>query len=93
MTRTMGFARSVAAALVLTMFAGCATMGVRWYVARDFATTAYRTFDWDGSGQGATGDPRLDNNPFFHDRVRASVEKQLQAIGFERDQSGRAALG
>jgi hypothetical protein len=31
-----------------------------------------------------TGDPRLDNNRFFQERVEAAVELQLSARGFEK---------
>ena len=64
---------------------GCATMSARWYVAADFDTRPYRTYDWERAASAATGDPRLDNNPFVHDRIRAAVEQRLNAAGFERD--------
>jgi uncharacterized lipoprotein YajG len=92
MAASIRLAHGAAVAVALTVLAGCATMSAGWYVAPDFAAASYRTFDWGRSEPGPTGDPRLDNNPFFHDRVRSSVEKQLQARGFERDQSGRAQL-
>jgi hypothetical protein len=52
----------------------------------DFAR--YRTYRWAPASAQETGDPRLDSNPFFHERIRADVEKQLAARGFETTASG-----
>jgi hypothetical protein len=30
----------------------------------------------------ATGDARLDNNPFFHDRLRTNIDRGLEARGY-----------
>ncbi len=44
----------------------------------------YQSFDWGGGDTLPTGDPRLDNNPFFDARVRAAVELELAAKGMRR---------
>ena len=36
--------------------------------------------------------PRLDNNPFFHDYLQGTVERELAAKGFERSVSGTSDL-
>jgi hypothetical protein len=62
---------------------GCATMRVNSFVQRGADLNTYRTYGWTG-GEEPTGDPRLDNNPFFEERVRAAVEQQLASRGFEK---------
>jgi hypothetical protein len=71
---------------------GCATLRLNTYAARGFDVNAYRTYTWAAGGQLATGDPRLDNNPFFLERLQAAVDQQLAVRGFERVASDRADL-
>jgi len=52
----------------------------------------YRTYNWAVEAPKATGDPRLDSNPFFDDRVHAAVEKALATRGFEKADSAAAQL-
>ena len=54
--------------------------------------TQFHTFDWGPSGALSTGDPRLDNNPFFHDYFRRAVEERLIAKGFRKASSGSPDL-
>lgn len=69
------------AALVLT---GCATMSVNSYTERGIDFRQYRTYKFGPADTVSTGDPRLDNNPFFNQRVQADVDKELAARGFEK---------
>ena len=69
-------------ALVLT--AGCASMNVNSYVERGYDLNRYNTYAWSPQPAVATGDPRLDSNPFFDEQLRAEVEVQLARRGFER---------
>ena len=64
--------------------AACAPLSVSSYIhpAADFSR--YETYDWGARDPLPTGDPRLDNNPFFDSQVRASVERQLAAKGYRR---------
>jgi hypothetical protein len=73
-------------ALVLSalVFTGCATMHVSSYVERGTRLEQYATYNWDLAEPEATGDARLDSNPFFHERVEADIEKQLGRRGFEK---------
>ena len=70
-----------AAALMLT---GCASLNVSSYVERGIDVRQYRTFGWAPTDGLYTGDPRLDNNRFFDERVRTEVEAGLAARGFEK---------
>src|SRR6476469_9573022 len=62
---------------------GCAPSHVHAYAERGTAFT-YRTYAWAPDDAVATGDPRLDNNRFFSDQVRASVDRELPARGLEK---------
>ena len=83
-----GLLRFAAVAISAVLLTGCASMNVSSYVERGIDVTRYRTFDWAPTEGLSTGDPRLDNNRFFDERVRADVEKGLAARGFERTTSG-----
>jgi hypothetical protein len=73
-----------AVALASVTLAGCATMNVSSYVERGVDLGRYRTFQWAPADQLATGDPRLDNNPFFQERVLSAVERELARKGLEK---------
>jgi hypothetical protein len=67
--------------------AGCATMNVSSHVRTGIDFTTYRTYDWGPADALPTGDPRLDQDPFFKDHMLGAVEKQLAARGFDRSAS------
>jgi hypothetical protein len=71
-------------AVSVLVLSGCATMTVNSAVERGAELTRYRTFNWAPAEALSTGDPRLDSNRFFHERVQADVEQQLAARGFEK---------
>jgi hypothetical protein len=73
-----------ALAAVLT---GCASTEVRSYLARGADLHSYRTYNWQPIAPTATGDPRLDNNRFFEQRVQAAIDEQLAGRGFEKTTS------
>src|ERR1043165_6261174 len=87
--RSIRFAACGIAALALT---GCSSMSVSSYFERGSDFAHYRTYGWDQAGALETGDPRLDNNPFFHERIQSDVEKQLATRGFEKTTSGAPDL-
>ena len=66
-----------------TIAAACAPMTITTYTPRGVDVAAYRTFAWERTGTGVPGDPRLDNNAFFHDYLRDAVERELLARGYE----------
>jgi hypothetical protein len=84
--------RLAAAAMCALALAGCASMRVSSFQARGFDFTQYRTYNWAPDDQLATGDPRLDNNSFFLERLQSDVERQLSAAGFEKTTSGTPEL-
>jgi hypothetical protein len=86
--------RTPFAALLLATLAaaGCASLGVNSYLERGFDVRQYHTYAWAPVDQLSTGDPRLDNNPFFMDRVQAAVDRELAALGFEKITTGTPEL-
>lgn len=73
-------------ALALTLSA-CTSVTVRSFEAPGQRFNHYKTFNWDPGLAQSTGDPRLDNNRFFHDRVQTSVENELARRGLEKADS------
>ena len=71
---------------------GCATMNVNSYLERGTDLRQYRSYSWGAADTLSTGDPRLDNNRFFDERVRAQIEKQLAQRGFEKTSEDQASL-
>ena len=71
------FTRLALVTLPALALAGCATMNVSSYVVRGVDFTQYRTYAWGPTEARPTGDPRLDSNPFFKDRLEGAVEIQL----------------
>ena len=89
MRRLMQTMAAVAAASVVSSCA--ATMGSSHVdTAVNFA--AYRSFDWGSPDVFPVGDPRLDRNADFIDRLQGSVEKQLALRGLEHGQAAQADL-
>jgi hypothetical protein len=87
MTRLTGLATIVALAL-----SGCAPVRVNSYLDRVADFTRYHTYAWAAPEARATGDPRLDNNRFFSQRIEEAVNMQLTARGFEHTGAGAADL-
>jgi uncharacterized protein DUF4136 len=83
----------IAAALLLAIAAatGCAPIHVHGYTERG-TVFSYRTYAWAPDEGFATGDPRLDNNEFFSEQVRTSVDRELAGRGFEKTTSATADL-
>src|SRR5262245_22081120 len=63
-------------------------MSVSSFQDRGAMLSRYHTFGWIPSGDRETGDPRLDNNPFFHNRIHADIENQLTRYGLAHDAAG-----
>ena len=71
---------------------GCATMSVGSYVERGIDFAPYQTYQWGPADALPTGDPRLDNNPFFQDHVTGAVEKELAVRGLRLAEAGAGDL-
>lgn len=80
--------RFAAVALVAAATTGCVTMTVASHLDRGTNFAQFHTWDWGPADALPTGDPRLDNNPFFEDHLEGAVEKQFAARGLERVAAG-----
>jgi len=67
----------------------CAPVRVSAYVAPKADLRAYRTYAWGAGELGQTGDPRLDNNSFFRERVQKSADGQLAFRGYQKATAGK----
>ena len=71
-----------AVASVLVLLAACAaTMTASSHADRNLDFARYRSFAWGPADALPTGDPRLDRDPLFKDRLQGAVEKQLAQHG------------
>jgi hypothetical protein len=89
-TRTLTSLVVVVATAALT--AACAKVRIDSYTAPRTDVRAYRTYTWAAGELGATGDPRLDNNSFFRERVQKAADGQLQFRGYEKVIAGAPDL-
>jgi hypothetical protein len=71
---------------------GCAPLTVNSFVDRKTDLSVYRTYAWGPADNTSTGDPRLDSNRFFEERVRAQVDKELGSHGYEKIAGGTPDL-
>jgi hypothetical protein len=76
--------RVFAAAVAALALPACATLSVSSHVERSVNFAQFNTYDWGPADALPTGDPRLDNNPYFHDYFQGAVEKELAGKGFQR---------
>jgi hypothetical protein len=76
--------RAIVGFMACMVWAGCATLTVSSHIERGVDFRQYATYDWGPPDNLPIGDPRLDNNPFFADRLQGAVEKALAANGYER---------
>lgn len=60
------------------------------YTAKNADFAVHKTYTWATVDRLATGDPRLDNNPFFRKALESSVERRLTMKGLEKRETGVA---
>jgi hypothetical protein len=70
--------------ILASLVAACTPMKVRTYPEPGVNFANYHSYAWAPDDLLFTGDPRLDNNPFFLRRLQAGVEQQLSSRGFEK---------
>jgi hypothetical protein len=84
MTRRLRVAGAAFAVVNALTFTACAVVTVSSFSNRGFDIGRYHTYAWGPADTHGTGDPRLDNNRFFEERVREQVDRQLAVRGFEK---------
>ena len=82
----------LAVALSAALAPACVPMQVRSYMGPDADVAVYSTYRWAGGDLGSTGDPRLDSNRFFVERIQQTADAQMQLRGYERTSSGPSDL-
>ncbi|HSH75145.1 MAG TPA: DUF4136 domain-containing protein [Longimicrobiales bacterium] len=74
-------------ALALAALAGGACGGIPLRAGADFEPgydfRQYGSYTWDQPDERPTGDPRLDNNPFFVHRLHAAIHWELATRGIQ----------
>jgi len=74
--------RTSITALAVVVLAGC---GISMRAGADYDPDAdfggYESFTWAPPDALPTGDPRLDSNPFFVERIESAVSSELEARG------------
>lgn len=74
------------ALLVTLAMAGSCTPGIRagadFQPDLDFGNV--RGFEWDEPDTRPVGDPRLENNPLFEERLHEAIQRELERRGFQR---------
>jgi hypothetical protein len=80
------------AALAAFALSACATMNVSSHIERGVDFAQFRTWNFGPADALPTGDPRLDNNPFFKDYLEGAVGTALEARHFVRHTSGTPDL-
>lgn len=83
----MRIARTAALSLLV---AACGGIGIA--AGADYSSsvdlTPYTTFVWDEPDERPVGDPRLENNELFEDRLHAAVAFELSRAGIREANSG-----
>lgn len=73
--------RMLIAAVLALVANACAPVLVNSYRQRDADFTRYRTYTWATTTELATGDARLDNNPFVDRATRQAIDRVLAGRG------------
>ena len=81
LTRTI---QLTALGVTVLVLGACGSMKVYSYTEHGANLTQYAIYDWGPLDQRNTGDPRLDNNPFFQERVQAQTERELTRRGYAK---------
>jgi hypothetical protein len=81
-----------AVALSAVLASACAPMQVHSYAPPEASVATYRSYGWAVGDLGSTGDPRLDSNRFFVERVQRAADAELRRRGYERASVGAPDL-
>lgn len=72
--------------------AACATLNVGSHIERGVDFAQFRTWNFGPADALPTGDPRLDNSPFFKDYLEGAVGSALESRAYTRVTSGTPDL-
>lgn len=71
----------LASVMTFVTAVACATLPAGSYRERGLDMRSYRGYAWQTADVLPAGDPRLDRDPAFRDRLQGSIEKALMAKG------------
>jgi hypothetical protein len=86
------FIRWLLVASSAALVSACVPMRVRSYAGPDANVGVYHSYRWAVGELESTGDPRLDSNRFFLERVQQAADAQLRQRGYEKAATGTADL-
>jgi len=89
MTKEQTVTGSMLGILALAVCA-CASLSVNSFTEKGTDFGRYRTYTFGPADTAPTGDPRLDNNRFFNERVQAAIDRILPLRGFQKAKGARA---
>ena len=92
MTSLLRLTAAIVGTIVFVATLACAPMRVRSFTEPGVDFSRYHTYAWAEHLDTATGDPRLDNNPFFQTRLMADIDRELTRHGFEKRTAGSPDL-
>jgi hypothetical protein len=84
----MRVSRYLMIVLMTAVMAGCSTLSVQTDFDPNANFSGLKTYEWQPAPP-PTGDPRIDNNTLLQDRIRAAVDKNLQAKGYSKASNGK----
>ena len=76
--------------LVAFAVCACASLSVNSVAEKGTDVQRYRTYTFAPADTASTGDPRIDNNRFFNERVQAAIDRILPERGFRKAKGSRA---
>jgi hypothetical protein len=82
------FKLGATALMAIACLPGCAPLHVSAYAVPTTDMRSYRTYAWNPAELESTGDPRLDHNRFFQERVQQAVDMQMRFRGYEKVAGG-----
>ena len=83
---------ALAYALSAVTASGCALRQVNSFAERGLQASHSYTYSWAAVEERSTGDPRLDDNPFFRRSVQRGVDGELAKRGFVKTNGETADL-
>ncbi|MBW1982080.1 MAG: DUF4136 domain-containing protein [Deltaproteobacteria bacterium] len=72
----------------LLVLCGCSTLAVQTDYDQTISFSRYRTYNWAPGTEAEQREQLLQEDPFLDERFRRAVERELQARGFSKQESG-----
>ena len=73
--------------VVVFFVSGCSSIKVNSDYNPDVSFAGFQFYNWIPYAPSTNGDPRIDGNTLFHDRVRHAIDEQLAAKGYVKSKT------